>query len=270
MQDLHSPKLLRATAIRLALRYALIYALVMGSALAALRFTTNRYVGTLHRGLVADMTALTAAHETGHLSAVQQALVQPTNHGNDEAKFSLLLAAEGYKLAGNLLRWPQESAVPLDGKVVSVWIEDNAIPIPLDDDEAYWPVIATQFVGSERLLLARRVAQVGALHDLTEYLFEVLSAAILLALMMSVTLARAILRRMDTISRTAGEIVAGDLTRRVPLSSRHYEFDALSSRLGSMPCSIGSNSWCAGSTKSPTTSRTICAARSRVCVAGWK
>ncbi len=232
--DLASPQLLRTTAIRLALRYALIYALVMGSALAALRLTTNRYVGTLQRGLAAEMAALIAAYETGHLSAVEAALARSARHGNDETGFSLLLAAEGHKLAGNLLRWPQESAVPLDGKVVSVWIEDNAIPIPLDDDEVYWPVIATQFVGGERLLLTRRVAQAGALHDLTEYLFEVLSAAILLALVMSVTLARAILRRMDTISRTAGEIMAGDLTQRVPLSGRHDEFDALSARLNAM------------------------------------
>ncbi len=234
MTDPDSPKLLRTTAIRLALRYALIYALVMGSALAALHLTTNHYIGTLHRGLVVELTALIAIYETGHLSAVQDALAQQANHGNDETEFSLLLTAEGHKLAGNLLRWPQESAVPLDGKVVSVWIEDNAIPIPLDDDEAYWPVIATQFLGGERLLLTRRVAQAGALHDLTEYLFEVLSAAILLALVMSVTLARAILRRMVTISRTAGEIMAGDLTRRVPLSGRRDEFDALSARLNAM------------------------------------
>ena len=124
--------------------------------------------------------------------------------------------------------------MPLDGKVVSVWIEDNAIPVTLDGDEAYWPVIATRLAAGEQLLLTRRVAQAGALHDLTEYLFEVLSAAILLALVMSVTLARAILRRMDTISRTAGEIMAGDLSRRVPLSTRHDEFDALSARLNAM------------------------------------
>ena len=38
MTDSDSPKLLRTTAIRLALRYALIYALVMGSCIALMLF----------------------------------------------------------------------------------------------------------------------------------------------------------------------------------------------------------------------------------------
>ncbi len=234
MQEPARPKLLRTTAIRLALRYALIYTAIMGSALVVLRFTTDRYVGNLERRLDAELTALTALYQSGQTKAVQDALTRLPNRGHDETAFSLLLTATGEKLAGNLLRWPRESDVPLDGDVVSVWIEDNAIPIPLEEDEVYWPVVATQFSGGERLLLTRRVAQVGVLHDLTEYLFEVLSAAILLALVMSVSLARAILQRMDAISRTAGEIMAGDLTRRVPVSDRADEFDALSARLNSM------------------------------------
>jgi signal transduction histidine kinase len=51
---------------------------------------------------------------------------------------------------------------------------------------------------------------------------------------MGVTLGRAILRRVDTISRTAGEIMAGDLSQRVPLSDRNDEFDALADRLNTM------------------------------------
>jgi signal transduction histidine kinase len=228
------PALLRTTAIRLALRYAAIYAVIMGSALALLRLTTDRLVGNVHSELEEELATLIASYDVGAAPAVARALAEDADVNAAAGEFSLLLAADGRKLAGNLLRWPQESEVPLDGGVVSVWIEDNAIPLALDADEAYWPVIATRLAGGERLLLTRQVAQAGALHDLTEYLFEVLSAAILLALVMSVTLARAILRRMDTISRTAGEIMAGDLSRRVPLSPRHDEFDALSARLNAM------------------------------------
>ncbi|MGH8597461.1 MAG: ATP-binding protein [Gammaproteobacteria bacterium] len=230
--DPNRPALLRTTAIRLALRYTLIYALIMGSALGVLRFTTNRYVGNLHRALEAELAALTAIYQTKRAAAVAAALTAAS--ARSTGAFSLLIAADGHKLGGNLVRWPQESEVSLDGKVTSVWIEDNAIPLALDEDEVYWPVIATRFPGGERLLLTRRVPQAGALHDLTEYLFEVLGAAILLALLMGVTLARAILRRMDAINRTAGEIMAGDLSRRVRLSGRQDEFDALSARLNAM------------------------------------
>jgi signal transduction histidine kinase len=58
--------------------------------------------------------------------------------------------------------------------------------------------------------------------------------AVLLALAMGVTLGRTILGRMDTISRAAGEIMAGDLSRRVPASGSNDEFDALAERLNSM------------------------------------
>ena len=64
--------------------------------------------------------------------------------------------------------------------------------------------------------------------------FFILAAAVLLALAMGATLGRAILGRMDTISRAAGEIMAGDLSRRVPASGRNDEFDALADRLNSM------------------------------------
>lgn len=39
---------------------------------------------------------------------------------------------------------------------------------------------------------------------------------------------------METISRTAGEIMAGDLSRRVPVSNHNDEFDALAGQLNTM------------------------------------
>jgi signal transduction histidine kinase len=42
------------------------------------------------------------------------------------------------------------------------------------------------------------------------------------------------LRRLDSINRTSGEIVAGDLTRRVPVSGAHDEFDVLAENLNRM------------------------------------
>ena len=42
------------------------------------------------------------------------------------------------------------------------------------------------------------------------------------------------LRRLDTINRTSGEIIAGHLTRRVPVSGAHDEFDALAENLNRM------------------------------------
>jgi signal transduction histidine kinase len=42
------------------------------------------------------------------------------------------------------------------------------------------------------------------------------------------------LARLDSINRTSGEIMAGDLSRRVPIGEAHDEFDALAENLNAM------------------------------------
>jgi signal transduction histidine kinase len=47
-------------------------------------------------------------------------------------------------------------------------------------------------------------------------------------------MSRNMLRRLDSINRTSGEIIAGDLTRRVPLAGSGDEFDTLAENLNRM------------------------------------
>jgi len=72
------------------------------------------------------------------------------------------------------------------------------------------------------------------LREASEYLLESLAAVVFFVLLMGVTMGRAIMRRMDTIGSAASEIMAGDLSQRVPVSGRNDEFDALAQRLNNM------------------------------------
>jgi hypothetical protein len=47
-------------------------------------------------------------------------------------------------------------------------------------------------------------------------------------------MSRNMLARLDSINRTSGEIMAGDLSRRVPIGDAHDEFDALAENLNAM------------------------------------
>src|SRR4029079_19219507 len=47
-------------------------------------------------------------------------------------------------------------------------------------------------------------------------------------------MSRNMLARLDSINRTSGEIMAGDLSRRVPIGKAHDEFDALAENLNAM------------------------------------
>ena len=229
------PRLFRTTAVQLALRYALIYALVLGLALAAFFWSSSRNVDAqLEAGLEQELRTLTALFEAGGTDRLAEAVRQRTQDGLHEGRFYLLVSPAGETLAGNLFEWPAGRSVSLDATVHRAWIEDDTIAGHLYDDDAYVPVIARAFPDGTRLLLAAGVEQAKALQEITEFLIEVLGVSVVLALIMSVILGRAILARMDTIGRTAGDIMAGDLSQRVPVSGHNDEFDALAMRLNTM------------------------------------
>jgi signal transduction histidine kinase len=230
------PRLLRTTAVRLALRYALAYAGLMGLLLAALYWTSSRYVDSqLEAGLEQELYSLTGKFESGGPQQLAESVSQREEHGLEEGRYYLLVGRDGARIAGNLLAWPPDSHILYDGKVHSMWVEDDVIPGTRYDDDAYLPVIARELPDGSRLLLSRSVQQAEDLQESTLYLMAIiLAVAVLLALTMGVTLGRAILGRMDTISRAAGEIMAGDLSRRVPASGSNDEFDTLAGRLNSM------------------------------------
>src|ERR1700744_1295012 len=92
-----------------------------------------------------------------------------------------------------------------------------------------------QLLGGFELLVAQDVHE----RFLTEKFFSTTlpwTVALMLALGIigGGLMSRNMLRRLDQINRTAGEIVAGDLTRRVPVSRAHDEFDTLAESLNRM------------------------------------
>jgi signal transduction histidine kinase len=230
------PRLFRTTAVRLALRYALIYVCLMGLFLAALFWASNRYVDSQRGvGLEQELFSLTKKSESGGPRQLVEELSEREEHRLKKGRYYLLVGPDGARIAGNLLAWPSDSHIPIDGKVHSIWLEDNVIPGKQHEDDAYGPVIARELPDGSRLLLARNIRHMEELQAITLYLMPViLIVAALLALAMGVTLGRAILERMDTISRTASDIMAGDLSQRIQVDDSDDEFNALSKRLNTM------------------------------------
>ena len=111
---------------------------------------------------------------------------------------------------------------------------EELLPPGRFDDDAYLPVVAARLEDGSRVLVAAVVDQPGALYEAAEYLFESLPLALLLALALGAHTGYAILRRMDAVGRTAGEIMRGDLSRRVPLEGRDDEFDMLGRNINAM------------------------------------
>lgn len=229
------PDIFNTTALRLVIRYLLVYAVVLGIALGAFAWITGRYVNAnIEAGLKADLSSVIAEYRKTGVAGASAEIQRLTSSEQSQGRFFLLLSNAGEKIAGNLHAWPEESEISLQGVIESAWLEDNVLPIKVEDDEVYWPVVATLFPSGERLLVTQSVEQVEELNELVELLVEVLGIAILLSIAMGVSIGRTILRRIETVSDTAAEIMAGDLSTRIAISARNDEFDTLAGRLNTM------------------------------------
>ena len=106
-------RLFRTTAVRLTLRYALAYAVVMGLLLAALYWTSSRYVDSqLETGLEQELFSLAGKFESGGPQQLAEAVSRRGENGLEEGRYYLLVGRDGTRIAGNLLAWPPDSTIP--------------------------------------------------------------------------------------------------------------------------------------------------------------
>ena len=227
--------LLRTTAVRLAVRNVFIYALLLGLSLGAVRWLESRQLNSKpEQQLEQELHVLIRAFQNNGEAGLITTMAQREQSARGEKGLALLVASDGARRAGNLLAWPNHGEVRDNGRAYHGWIDEEFLPKELYDDDAYVFAATWRFADGSRLLLARRDREAESLLNITEYLIEVLSVAVVLALVMALILGRRILRRMDAIGHTAGEIMAGDLSKRVPVSSKGDEFDTLAQRLNAM------------------------------------
>lgn len=227
-------RLLHTTAIRLALRYALFYALLTGIGLGVLYWAMSHYVDfQIGSSLENDLATLSQVDREQGRGRLLELLNSRPGIAPENRRHLLLTSPEGKKLAGDLQAWPAQR-LP-DQKVRNVWIEDELIPHQVEDQDGYWPMIATTLGDGSRLLIAQSVRQAD---DLREFVLSAM--AMLLAVIVGLTLVlgwrmgQQMLGRVDLINNTARQILRGDLASRVASSGRNDEFDELATHLNQM------------------------------------
>lgn len=228
-------KWLRTSVARLTLKYTVLYGVVLGVMHLALYWSSSRYVDAqLKEDLRLELYALSSVVERSGGDALARLLEAMKARAAGEGNYYLLATNNGIPIAGNLTKWPHEADdLPL-GAVRNIWLDDDIMVGNFYQNDAYLPAAVNVLPNGTRLLLARGVEQDHILRELSENLFESMGAVVFFALLMGIMLGRVVLKRLDAISMTAGEIMSGDLSRRIPVSSRNDEFDALSRRLNAM------------------------------------
>ena len=224
------PGLFRTQAFRIVLVYALLFAFSVTALLFFTYWNTRRTLDAQTDQIIeADITGLNEQYQHFGLPGLVETVRSRSLHQGH----ALYLLADGlhHIVTGNLDSWPQIPGAapgsmvefdydrPQDGKLETSRARGRVFALPAD------------FM----LLVAQDV------HDryLTERMFTTTLPwtgllILVLGTMGGALLSRNMLRRLDTINRTSGEIIKGDLTRRVPLNGSGDEFDVLAENLNRM------------------------------------
>jgi signal transduction histidine kinase len=224
-----APRTLRTLAFRIVLVYIAIFAV---SAVALVAFTywnTKRALDDeTDQTIEAEIVGLSEQYQRLGIAGLTDVIIGRSVRGG--FGLYLLTDAQKHPIAGNLDGWPQARARGGD------FIEFDyvrRIGAAMEQHRARGRVFALN--GGFQLLVARDVDE----RYKTQRLFTT-TLPWTVALMMALGLAggalmsRNLLARLESINRISREIMAGDLTRRLPLTRAGDEFDNLAENLNRM------------------------------------
>ena len=225
-------QLLRTQAFRIVAVYVLLFALSVAALLGFTYWNTRRTLDAQTDQIIeAEITGLSEQYQHLGMQGLAETVRERTLHGGAGAQ-ALYLLSDGLRrvIAGNLDTWPQTAGTPdnfiefdyerpVDGKLQTSRARGRVFPLPGD----FMLLVAQDVhdrIATERMFTTTLPWTVGLM-----LLFGALGGALMSSNM---------LRRLDAINRTSGEIIKGDLTRRVPVSGNGDEFDVLAENLNRM------------------------------------
>jgi signal transduction histidine kinase len=224
--------LLRTQAFRIVLVYVLLFALSVSALLYFTYWNTRRTLDAQTDQIIeAEITGLNEQYQRLGIRGLDESVMNRSLHGG-EALY-ILADTQHRVLAGNLDSWPSITTHP--GNFVEFDYERRLNDIP-DGRRARGKLFPLQTpAGDFYLLVAEDVHD----RDLIQRMFTTtlpwtVALILVFGLLGGALLSRNMLRRLDSINRTSGEIIAGNLTRRVPVSGAHDEFDLLAENLNRM------------------------------------
>jgi len=223
------PSLYQTQAFRIVLVYVLLFAFSVTALLFFSYWNTRRTLDAQTDQIIeAEITGLDDEYRHFGLPGLVEAVRSRSLHQGQS--LYILVDSQHHYVAGNLDPWPQVSGAP--GAMLAF---DFARPVngKLEARRARGRLLSIS--GDFELLVAQDVHD----RDLTERMFTTtLPWTVVLILILGTVggalLGRNMLNRLDAINRTSGEIIAGDLSRRVPLKGSGDEFDVLSENLNRM------------------------------------
>ena len=225
-------RLLRTQAFRIVLVYVLLFAFSVSALLFFTYWNTRRTLDDqTDQTIDAEITGLNEQYSRLNIRGLAESVVNRSSHPG-QALYILADSAHRY-LAGNLSSWPSITADP--GNFVEFDYERMVNNVPETRRARGRLIPLSTIAGDFYLLVAEDVHD----RDITQRMFTTtlpwtVALILVFGLMGGALMSRNMLAKLDSINRTSGEIVAGNLTRRVPISGAHDEFDVLAENLNLM------------------------------------
>ena len=220
---------LSSQSFRIVALYLAIFALSATALLGFVYWNTALVLDRETDGAIrAEVTGLVEQYQRLGLPALTDAIINRSVRG--EQGIYVLAESDRRLIAGNLDSWPQLELT--DDGFAEFEFERRVGGAPeLHQARGRVFTLAQGFL----LLVARDVEDRRALENLLGSAFRwSIALVIVLGLLGGVFVSRNVLARLDAINRTSRQIVAGDLSKRVPVSNKGDEFDDLSQHLNRM------------------------------------
>jgi signal transduction histidine kinase len=221
--------LLRTQAFRIVLVYVVLFAISVVALLGFTYWNTRRTLDAQTDQIIqAEITGLSDVSRYRGLAGLAEAVRERSLRDGQ----AIYLLSDGLRhiIAGNLDIWPQ--AMDRQGNFVEFNYE-RPVDGHLEMRRARGRVFALS--GDLVLLVAQDVHERSLItHMFTTTIPWTVGLILLLGLLGGALMSRNMLRRLDSINKTSGEIIAGDLSRRVPLVGSGDEFDTLAENLNRM------------------------------------
>jgi signal transduction histidine kinase len=224
-----APRTLKTLAFRIVLVYVLIFAASAAAIVAFTYWNTRRALDAeTDQTLGAEIVGLDEQYQRSGIAGLSDVIMGRSVRGG----FGLYLLTDTLKrpLAGNLDAWPQMRS--RGGNFVEFEYV-RRVGSGTEQHRARGRIFT--LADGFQLLVARDVDERYKTQRLfTTTLPWTVAMMLILGLGGGWLLSRNLLRRLDSINRTSREIMAGDLTRRLPLTSAGDEIDSLSDNLNRM------------------------------------
>ena len=228
-----SLKLLRTTAFRLSLIYALTFSLLAATAMGFVYLTTKKeLMNQTDARLQLEANILINQYRAKDIDALFESLQQKQHDSRTSFFIYVLVHRDQKDITTGCV---PEYTTP-DGKQAFATLPMGLL-LKTDEDHDDDPVrvLLTQLPNGYQLLVARDLNdQQTVLRKIFNTVILTILVTLTLALIVGMVFGQQVVRRIEKVRKTAGEIIDGDLSRRMPVNRRNNEFDQLSRTINSM------------------------------------